>query len=129
MRINGLLCVDFCKSFLKRPRYECITGFDNSFFNFETFGSFGTELYVNTKELESLMKQEGYDDAATVAQLKILFNEFNLALSVILADTLLVKEKHEFQVSVGRITLKQNQNTVKCEYQIPASFIPLISHS
>ena len=62
MRINGLLCVDFCKNFLKRPRYECITGFDNSFFNFETFGTFGTELYVNTKELESIMKQEGFDD-------------------------------------------------------------------
>ena len=65
---------------MKKPRYECITGYNNSFFNYENYGNFGTELYVNTKELESTMKQEGFSSIRDTPQLKILFNELNLAL-------------------------------------------------
>ena len=114
---------------MKKPRYECVTGYNNSFFNYENYGNFGTELYVNTKELESTMKQEGFSSIRDTPQLKILFNELNLALSVMLSDLLLLKEKHEFQVSVGRISLKEIQMSVKSEYQVAASFIPLVSNA
>ena len=34
LRVNGLLCVDLFKNFMRKPRYECISGFNDGFFNF-----------------------------------------------------------------------------------------------
>ena len=58
------------------------------------------------------MKQEQYNNELNTEQIKVLCNEFNLALSSMLADYYMLNGKHEFQVSVGRITLKDNQAVV-----------------
>ena len=102
-------------------------GENNRLNSWRDAGNFCCEFFISTQELESTMKSEFYTGDRYIEQIKVLFNEFNLALSSVLADYFMLKGKHEFQVSVGRITLKENQSIVLNEFQIPSSFVPLIS--
>ena len=81
---------------MTKQRYQFIIGEHQSIENWKDLGNFGCEFFVSTRELEYTMKQEQYIGDLYTAQIKILFNEFNLSLSSMVADYYMLKEKHEF---------------------------------
>lgn len=50
-----------------------------------------------------------------IAQAVAISSEFNLALSVMFTDYIVLKAKHDFMVSVGKISLRDSQLSVKVE--------------
>jgi len=80
-----------------------------------SFGYLGCSLYVSTKELEYAMHQEFYENKMLIAQATALSSEFNLALSVMLTDHMVLNAKQDFMISVGKIALRDSQSHAKSE--------------
>jgi len=62
-----------------------------------------------------------------IAQAVALNSEFNVALSVMLTDHMVLKAKQDFMISVGKIALRDSQSHGKAEQLVPMSFLPLIN--
>ena len=71
-------------------------------------GQLGSKFYVSTNELEYALKSEYYTNHYFVAQAIAGNAEFNLALSVMLSDHLILKAKQDFIVSIGKISLRDS---------------------
>ena len=74
------------------------------------------------------MRSEFYSSSSFVAQAVAISSEFNLALSVMLADHFVLRAKHDYLLSVGKITLRDTQQLdSKAEHLVSMSFLPLVS--
>lgn len=71
-----------------------------------SLGSLGPSFYVSTKEIDYSLKQECYKNQSFIGQAFSVYSEFNLALSVMLTDHFVLKAKHDFMVSIGKISLR-----------------------
>ena len=110
-------------SFIVNPGADLVSVFENE----NSAGQLGCKLYISTKELEYALKTEFYANPYFVAQAISCSAEYNLALSVMLADYLILQSKQEFMVSIGKISLRDSQMSSKAEQLMPLSFLPLVS--
>lgn len=77
------------------------------------YGQLGSQFYVSTKELEYALQTEFYMSPTFIGQAVAISSEYNLALSVMLTDHLILKQKQDFFVSIGKITLRDSQMSVQ----------------
>ena len=126
--LKGSLCIDLFKIMEKRSLAHFIVNPGANLAEVgDMNGRLGSSLYVSTKELEYALRSEFYVNPHFVGQAIALCSEFNLALSVMHTDHLILKAKQDFMVSIGKITLRDSQMSTKVEQLVPLSFFPLIS--
>ena len=73
----------------------------------KSYGRLGTALYVSTTELGAAMRNEFYT-SGLIGQASALCGEFNLALSLLMTDHLILRAKQDFMVSIGKIALRES---------------------
>ena len=107
--LKGSLCIDLFKVMDQRRLDQFMVNPSEDLMDVNSnHGQLGGQFYVSTKELEYAMHAEFYHATHLIGQAVAISTEYNLALSVMLADHLVLKEKLDFLVSIGKITLRDS---------------------
>lgn len=125
--LEGTLCFDLARVLQNRPLLSFLTspGADlmQSRFN---MGKLGPSLYVSPQELQYALRYQFYVNPLLIGQAFSLLSEFNLALSVMVTDHLVLEAKKKFIISVGKISIRDGELSQSHEHPVPRSFFPLV---
>jgi hypothetical protein len=86
----------------------------------------GSHFCYDIRELEYTMRQECFKDPELIRQICGVFKEYNIVLSQLFVDQMLLKAKCEFFISVGQTHMKEQQSNTDEGSLITVSMVPFV---
>lgn len=82
---------------------------------------------MDTKELEYVLRQEGYRDEEFINFVIFICKEYNLMLSDVYTDHLVLKAKAEFFLAIGQTQIKEAAaKKVEAHSLITSAMLPFV---